>query len=131
MTVIGHNFGIELLGDKLLKSQLYGIAAKTGIQAAQLSTRLAQEMVSLASARAPVGPTGNLKSSIRLTPGGLQSPVEVGRGLAYTAYAEFYITKGGLKMAPSGRFWYPSLAEVKQKLRSGNLDDITDSLLGG
>jgi len=123
--------GMSLLGDILLKKQFMFMAAKTGLTAATLTTRMAKEMVKLASARSPVR-SGALKGSIRTSGlGGLKARAEVGRGVPYTYYAEFYITKGGEIREPSGRFWYPTLGEIKTRLRSaGMLDKSYNEITG-
>jgi hypothetical protein len=122
--------GMSILGDVLLKKQLMFMAAKTGVTAATLTTRMAKEMAELASSRCPVN-SGRLQASIQTSGGGLNARAEVGRGIPYTYYAEFYITKGGEIREPSGRFWYPSLGDIKTRLRSGGLLDRSFNELTG
>ena len=126
-------FGMSVIGNILLRRQLLGVAASTGIQAAMLSTRLAKEMVVLASSKCPVWGEGGgrLKSTIRLISTGLTASVTMGQGIRYSLYAEFYITKGGEIREPSGRFWYPSLGELRKRLRAGLLEKSFGDITGG
>jgi len=114
--------GMGMIGNSMVRTQLIGIATKVNIEAVQLGRRMATEMVKLASADCPQR-SGRLRSTIRSKSTGLYSAsAEVGKGVPYTLYAEFYVTKGHEIREPSGRFWYPNLGKMRTRLRSGLLD---------
>jgi hypothetical protein len=125
--------GMAVFGASKLQAELLALAAKTGQEAMGLARMMAQEMVSMASVSCPVSAMngGRLKSTIQTSSTGIYSAAaEVGRGVPYTLYAEFYVTKGHEIRNPSGRFWYPSLGKLRKRLHSELLDTSGEGIIG-
>jgi hypothetical protein len=123
---------MAMFGASKMQAELLALAAKTGQEAMGLGRMMASEMVKMASASCPVGNIGGgrLKSTIRTSSTGIYSAAaEAGRGVPYTLYAEFYITKGGEIRKPSGRFWYPSLGKLRKRLHSELLDTSGEGIM--
>jgi hypothetical protein len=123
---------LSMTGIGKLQAELLALAAKTGVEATQLASMMAREMVRMASASCPVSDIGGgrLKSTIRTSKTGLYSAAaEAGRGVPYTLYAEFYVTKGHEIREPSGRLWYPSLGKLRTRLPSALLDTSGERLI--
>lgn len=114
---------VTITGQKELSSQLRNLLPRIAPAIQASLEKSAEEMASTARALAPVD-DGDLRASIKVTPGDLKVRVSAGGNRAWYAPLVEYGTK---KMA-ARPFWWPAWRFMRRRIRSRTVRDINKAM---